>query len=184
MSAVEEIASRHGGRVEERKNFKVIVVKPEELRQVIAELKDAGYDYLLSISGVDEPQAKRIRVVYHLTSSSNPKNVIAVEVSLPRDNPVVDSIHDIHGGALLQEREEHEMLGVVFRGNPDTRHLLLPPDWPPGIYPLRKDFKVVDEPHTTTRPSKPVWVLKPELKPKEQPGGKSGGTVGQKRGGG
>ena len=167
MASLEEVASKYGGRVEERKNFKAIVVPADKLRSVISDLKSMGYDYLLTVSGVDEPQAGRIRVVYHLTKTSNPADIVAVEVSVPRDNAVVDSIHDMFEGALLQEREEHEMLGIVFRGNPDTRHLLLPPDWPPGVYPLRKDFKVIDEPHISTKPSKPVWVLKPELKPKE-----------------
>jgi NADH:ubiquinone oxidoreductase subunit C len=170
---LDEIASKYSGRVESRKNYKAVVVPPDKVKAVIEELAGLGYNYLLSISGVDEPQAKRIRVIYHLTRIDSPKDIIAVETSLPRDNPVVDSIHDIHGGALLQEREEHEMLGIVFRGNPDTRHLLLPPDWPPGVYPLRKDFKVIDEPHITSRPSKPVWVLKPELKPKESGGGQA-----------
>jgi NADH:ubiquinone oxidoreductase subunit C len=175
VSTIEEIASKYGGRVESRKNYKAIIIPSDKLRNIIEELANIGYNYLLSISGVDEPKAGRIRVVYHFTRIDSPLDLIAVEVSLPRDAPFVDSIHDIHGGALLQEREEHEMLGIIFRGNPDMRHLLLPPDWPPNVYPLRKDFKVIEEPHISTRPSKPVWVLKPELKPKGEGAAKTAG---------
>ncbi|ABM80056.1 NADH-quinone oxidoreductase subunit C [Hyperthermus butylicus] len=165
---LEQLAQKHGARIEKRTNYHALVVEPDRIREVVAELKNTGYDYLLSISGVDEPDAKRIRIVYHFARSSNPGDVVAVETVVPRDEPVIDSIHDVYPAALLHEREEHEMLGIVFRGNPDSRHLLLPEDWPEGVYPLRKDFKVVEESHMSTKPSKPVWILKPELKPKDE----------------
>jgi len=41
-------------------------------------------------------------------------------------------------GALWIEREMHELLGVNFPGHPNLKKLLLPDDWPDGVYPLRK----------------------------------------------
>ena len=39
------------------------------------------------------------------------------------------------------EREIAEMFGVKFTGHPQPETLLLPDDWPDGVYPLRKsDF--------------------------------------------
>ncbi len=149
-------------RVENREGVPVYVTSPSMLRETIKKLVDLGFDYLLSISGIDEPKEQRIRIVYHLTSSSSPKNVVAVEVSVPRQDPRVPSISDIIPAALFQEREEHEMLGIVFEGLPDTRHLLLPSDWPKNVYPLRKDFVVRDEPIVSPQPSKPLSVLKGE----------------------
>jgi len=151
-----------------RENYYSIVVDPGDLKEAVLRVMSNGYDYLLNISGVDEPKKDSIRVVYHFTQSSNPKELVAIEVSLPRAKPEVDSIANLHKSAYFMEREEYEMLGVVFKGHPDLRHLLLPPDWPEDTYPLRKDFRVVDEPNVSRRQSKPIWVIKPELKPKEE----------------
>lgn len=154
---------QYAKRVEEREGVKVYIVEPNSLRAVVEALHREGYDYLLSISGVDEPKAKRIRVVYHFTRSSDSRSIIAVEVSVPRDKPVVPSISDLYPAAAIQEREEHEMLGIIFEGLHDARHLLLPEDWPEGSYPLRKDFVVREEPFMSTKPSKPLEELKKAL---------------------
>ena len=139
-------------RIASREGYQAAVVPRERLREAAERLRSAGYDMLLSISGVDEPKRKVIRVVYHFTSSRNPRSLVALETEAPRDEPRVPSISDIYPAAELQEREEHEMLGIIFEGLRDTRHLLLPEDWPEGVYPLRKDFRVPDEPWMSTKP--------------------------------
>jgi len=144
-----------GGRVEVRNGVKTIIVDAGALREVMLRLRRMGYDYLLSLSAVDYPREKSIRIVYHVTSAERLGDIVAVEVKVPREKPVVPSISDIYPAALMQEREEHEMLGVVFEGLTDTRHLLLPEDWPENLYPLRKDFVVREEPFMSTKPSKP-----------------------------
>ena len=162
-----------------RENFPVYTIPAEKIREAAQKLRETGYDYLLSISAVDLPKENRIKLVYHFTKSTSPQEIIALETYLPREKPRIDTISDIYPAALFQEREEYEMLGVYFRGHPDLRHLLLPPERPPGVYPLRKDFKVYEEPIHTTKPSKPVWVIKPELKPKtQQASGQAGGKTG------
>lgn len=40
---------------------------------------------------------------------------------------------------VWNEREVRDMFGLVPVGLPDTRRLVLPDDWPDGLYPLRKD---------------------------------------------
>jgi Ni,Fe-hydrogenase III component G len=42
--------------------------------------------------------------------------------------------------ATLYERELIEMFGITIEGTPNTDKLLLPDDWPAGVYPLRKEF--------------------------------------------
>ena len=37
------------------------------------------------------------------------------------------------------ERELRDMFGLIPEGLPDRRRLVLPDDWPSGLYPLRKD---------------------------------------------
>ncbi len=157
-----------------RENFPVYTVPAERVREAAQKIRELGYDYLLSISAVDLPKEKKIKLVYHFTKSNDPTDIVAIETFLPRDKPHIDTISDLYPAALFQEREEYEMLGVYFRGHPDLRHLLLPPEWPPGVYPLRKDFRVHEEPIHTTRQSKPVWVIKPELKPKQGTSGQAG----------
>ncbi len=146
-----------------REGIRVYTVEPSRLREAVLAAKQAGYEYLLSITGIDEPKEKRIRVIYHLADPTDPSRVVAIETAAPRDDPRLPSIHDIIPAAQVQERETHEMLGVVFEGNPDQRHLLLPPDWPPNTYPLRKDFRVPDEPFMARKPSKPLEELKKAL---------------------
>ncbi|OWJ54579.1 hypothetical protein Pdsh_05995 [Pyrodictium delaneyi] len=170
LPELEELLRGIASEVREQQTYRAAIVPPERLREAAEALRDAGYNYFLSLSAVDEPKQGRIRLVYHFTRIDNPSDLVALEVYVSRDNPRVSSIADIYPAAQLQEREEHEMLGVIFEGNPDLRHLLLPEDWPENVYPLRKDFRVVEEPFTTTKQSKPIWVLKPELKPREEQG--------------
>lgn len=117
----------------------------EELRDAAERLAGCGYKLFLSLIGVDEPEKNTIRLTYTAACPDDPSLVAGVEVEVPRDRPVAPSLREVWPGIDLQEREVHEMLGVVFIGQPDLRHLLLPPDWPRGVYPLRKDFRVSEE---------------------------------------
>ena len=38
-----------------------------------------------------------------------------------------------------------KLLGINFKGHPDLRKLLLPDNWPEGVYPLRCDYKEWDK---------------------------------------
>ncbi len=154
--------------IKQQKNFTTIVVPPENLKEAAKRLRELGYNRLILVTGIDEFKEKKIRLVYHLERYERPGEVVALETQLPRDNPVASSLVDIWKAAILQEREEYEMVGIKFEGHPDLRKILLPPDWPDNLYPLRKDYRVIDEPFMSRQPSKPIWELKPELKPKEE----------------
>jgi NADH-quinone oxidoreductase subunit C len=47
----------------------------------------------------------------------------------------------VRTAAYIYEREVHDILGVQFTGHPDLARLLLPDEWPDGVYPLRKEFR-------------------------------------------
>ena len=46
----------------------------------------------------------------------------------------------VWAGADWQEREQYDLVGVIFEGHPDMRRLMLPEDW--EGHPLRKDYAI------------------------------------------
>ena len=66
--------------------------------------------------------------------------VVTVKTLVDRQSPAVRTITGVFPGAIFYEREVHDILGVKFEGHPDPRRLVLPDDWPDGVYPLRKDW--------------------------------------------
>ena len=100
---------------------------------------ELGFDYLADITAIDWQD--RVEVVYQLTNLAKNEKV-ALRVDLDRDKPEIDSVTSIWKGADYQEREVFDLMGVVFRGHPDLRRILLPEDW--EGYPLRKDYVIPD----------------------------------------
>ena len=100
-------------------------------------LKDAlNFEHCSCVSGVD--RMDRFQVVYHITSYVN-KITIEIVVDLPRDNPEVDSITPLWGGANWHEREAYDMFGIIFKNHPKLERILLDEDV--QFFPMRKDFK-------------------------------------------
>ncbi len=60
-------------------------------------------------------------------------------VRLEMDQPL-DSLVPLFAGADWQEREQYDLLGVVFAGHPDLRRLMMPEEW--VGHPLRKDYAI------------------------------------------
>jgi len=81
-------------------------------------------------------------ILYHF--SYDPSGVIVSVRAILNDkeNPRIDTITTVTRSAWWIEREMHELFGIEFDGNLDMRPLLLPDDWPKGVYPLRKTFVV------------------------------------------
>jgi NADH:ubiquinone oxidoreductase subunit C len=117
-----------------------ILIKPENLRDAVKYIKEEmGIIHISTITAVDLED--KIEVIYHLTD----KNLsIALKVQVPIDSPVVDSISDIIEGAPFYEREIHDLMGVVSKGHPNLKKLIIPEDWPEGLYPQRKANSLQD----------------------------------------
>ncbi|MBN2380416.1 NADH-quinone oxidoreductase subunit C [candidate division WOR-3 bacterium] len=86
-------------------------------------------------SGTDTPRG--FTILYHF-SLDRIGLIINIRVTLPHDNPEVDSLTSLGRGFEWIEREMLELLGIKFKGLDDTRHLLLPEDSPPDYHPLRR----------------------------------------------
>jgi Ni,Fe-hydrogenase III component G len=117
-------------------------IKPESLVKcasyIFKELK-ARFNIA---SGVDSRTA--IEILYHF-SLEYINLLVSLRVKLNRNNPQIDSLAPVFKGANWIEREIHEILGVDFKGHPDLRRLLLPDEWPKGVYPLRCDYTEWDK---------------------------------------
>jgi NADH:ubiquinone oxidoreductase subunit C len=51
----------------------------------------------------------------------------------------------IWAGADWQEREQYDLVGVVFEGHPDLRRIMMSEDWPG--HPLRRDYAIETRHH-------------------------------------
>lgn len=127
-------------------NRKVYVFKSSDTRIFFRDLVDkVGYEnlYVSTIIGTDLFKEGMIRLDYYVVLLPEEITVI-FRTYIPLENPVIDSIVDIIPGVLSGECETHDLLGVVFRGNPYLkRGFFVPRDIVESVeYPLRKDSKV------------------------------------------
>ena len=85
-----------------------------------------------------------MELLYHFTLEDIDLT-ISFRVKLPKKDPQIDSLLPLMKGADWIEREIHELLGIRFKGHPNLAKLLLPDEWPDGVYPLRRDYKEWDK---------------------------------------
>jgi NADH-quinone oxidoreductase subunit C len=60
------------------------------------------------------------------------------------DGESVPSVVPVWPTADWHEREQYDLMGIVFDGHPNLKRLLMPPDW--DGHPLRKDYPIGGEP--------------------------------------
>ncbi|HKZ50485.1 MAG TPA: NADH-quinone oxidoreductase subunit C [Dehalococcoidia bacterium] len=116
-----------------------VVVAAEKLLEACRSLwgdEDLDLKYLVGVTAVD--RLDHFEVVYHLQSLRHNHMVVVKTRALDHEAPEVPSVVPVWLGALLQEREVYDLMGIRFSGHPDLRRVFL---WEgfPG-YPLRKDF--------------------------------------------
>ncbi len=134
-----------------------VTVKRENLKAAFCALVESHWGYLATISALDRPAAAPkpakageapaeqtdqeqqgcIEALYHMCEGAA---VFTLRVCVPYSDPVLPSVCDVWPAATLYEREAMELLGIVFEGTPSTARLVLPDEWPDGVYPLRKSF--------------------------------------------
>ncbi|MFI5009535.1 MAG: NADH-quinone oxidoreductase subunit C [Solirubrobacterales bacterium] len=121
-----------------------LLIDPAGIRSVLEHLRGKGYGFLSSLHGVDHyPQEPRLGVVYELLDMHSVDR-LTVKLRVPTDAPEVDSVTPAWPTADHQEREVYDMFGVVFRGHPDLRRILMPEDY--EGHPQRRDFPIGGEP--------------------------------------
>jgi NADH-quinone oxidoreductase subunit C len=121
-----------------------LLVNPERVRDTLGFLREKGYGFLASVHGVDYyPEEPRLGVHYELLDMDSVDRV-TVKLRVHTEQPEVDSVVDMWATADHQEREVYDMFGVVFRGHPDLRRILMPEDY--EGHPQRRDFPMGGEP--------------------------------------
>ncbi|MFC1645873.1 NADH-quinone oxidoreductase subunit C [Candidatus Omnitrophota bacterium] len=119
-----------------------IEIDPKDIKEVVRYIfVDLEARFNIA-SGMDA--RFHFEILYHFTIEKL-NLLISIRVKLNRDKPSIDSITSIIKGSNWIEREMHELLGIDFTGHPNLERLLLPDDWPQGVYPLRTDYKEWDK---------------------------------------
>lgn len=118
-----------------------LFIDPARVVDVCSHLKhDRKFRRLSSITALDwTPAEPRFEVVYHLHSIERNAR-IRLKCRVPGAAPELASITPVWRAANWYEREVFDMFGIVFRGHPDLKRILMPLDW--DGYPLRKDYPV------------------------------------------
>ncbi len=142
-----------------------LIVGPESLRKVLRYLKEAPgqeYAFLASVHGADYlPKTPRFAVHYELLNMPRVERLrVKCLLEDPGSDvlPEVDSVVDIFPTAEHQEREVYDFFGIVFRGHPDLRRILMPEDY--VGWPQRRDFPIGGDPviFTNTEDEIPGWA--------------------------
>jgi len=119
-----------------------IEINPKSIREIARYMfRDLGARFNIA-SGVD--LRNHMEILYHFTLEDI-NLVISFRVKLDKSNLEIDSLAPLFEAGNWIEREIHELLGINFKGHPDLRRLLLPDEWPKGVYPLRRDYKEWDK---------------------------------------
>jgi NADH-quinone oxidoreductase subunit C len=109
-----------------------------EVARFLRDDEELDCKYLNTLLGVD--WLDHFDVIYVLTSMAK-NHTLTLEARTSHDDPVVPSVSGVWQGAVLQEREVYDLMGISFSGHPDLKRIFL---WEgfPG-HPLRKDFLAI-----------------------------------------
>lgn len=138
---------------EEAPTAEPVVVAVEQHVELGEALKEAGFTLYVTVCATHfpytEPKAKKGQeppppipehweVATVLRKPGPGSETFAWRVSVER--PVVPTLFELFAGADWQEREQYDLVGVIFEGHPDLRRLMMPEDW--DGHPLRKDYAI------------------------------------------
>lgn len=115
---------------------------------LIAEKLQDDFDHVKSVNVIDVPHENKFIVEYVISSYERRELMpvlLTISSEIPRDKPKSPSLIEYWPSADYQEREMHDLFGVIFEGNPwmGNKFLLAPE----VENPLRKDFALKEETH-------------------------------------
>ena len=126
------------------KGDEIVRAKKEGIKDLLSGLKkDPEFDFnlLIDIFSVDylhwEEKEIRFEVVYNLYSLAK-NHRLFVKTSVPELQPEIESVTSVWPAADWFEREVWDMMGIVFKGHPNLKRILMYESF--QGHPLRKDY--------------------------------------------
>jgi len=139
-------------------------VDPARIREASRVMFQDQKGRLATVTGIDVRDG--IDILYHWCFDSE-HYIVTVKALAARPSMEIDSVGQDLPAANWIEREMHDLLGASFTGHPDMRRLLLADDWPEGVHPLRRGFKVPPVDNTGKRLTDD-WAGAPDAKAVEK----------------
>ena len=119
------------------------VVKKEEILKICKFLRDDEallYNFMMDLTAVDYFGADpRFEVVYHFYSLQYNRRV-RIKAKVSESDCTIDSIVSLWIAADWFEREAYDLYGIIFKGHPELKRILLYEGF--EGHPLRKDYPI------------------------------------------
>jgi len=128
--------------LEDRKQA-ILIVDAARLLEIARYSRDEEkFDLLEDYTAVDWPRReKRFDLVAQLYSFTH-NTRLRLKIALgSNDEP--DTLVPVWPAANWLEREIFDLFGIVFRGHPNLKRILLPDEW--QGHPLRKDYDILQQ---------------------------------------
>jgi NADH-quinone oxidoreductase subunit C len=128
--------------LEDRKQS-ILIVDAAHLHEIAQYSRDEGkFDLLEDYTAVDWPRReKRFDLVAQLYSFTHNTRLRLKSPLGTKEQP--DTLVSIWPAANWLEREIYDLFGIVFRGHPNMKRILLPDEW--QGHPLRKDYDILQQ---------------------------------------
>ena len=146
LRAIEMLRGRFGDAILEHGSFRdeeTLLVDPVRLVEICRYLKETPgltYRYLVDVTAshwMERPY--EYEVAYLLCSLENNSLLrLKVRAGGASGPATVPTVTGVWATADWHEREEWDLVGVVFSGHPNLKRILMPEDW--EGHPLRKDY--------------------------------------------
>jgi NADH:ubiquinone oxidoreductase subunit C len=105
--------------------------------------RDINYPGSWGLARVPDPKPRRFSVSYHLLAIRRGAPRLRLQVWVD-DDERVPSVVEVWPTADWHERENFDLMGIVFEGHPNPVRILMDDDW--EGHPLRKDYPIGGEP--------------------------------------
>ena len=120
-----------------------LVIDSGQISEIVRYSRDEEkFDLLEDYTAVDWPRRdKRFDLI--ATLYSFPRNTrlrLKIPIAAAEE---VNSLVEVWPTANWLEREIFDMFGIVFRGHPDLKRILMPDEW--QGHPLRKDYDILKQ---------------------------------------